>query len=121
MLWGLFECRCSRRPEREFKVCSRVTTLSGPARASRSIMELTHKHQSVTEHEKRCASSENATAEWNRRFSRVNPSLRLQDRSALPWAYVSMEVTYQSEKEMKVCVSLGCEYDNVEDLLPHDA
>lgn len=30
MLWGLFECRCSRRPEREFKVYSTEMTLSDP-------------------------------------------------------------------------------------------
>jgi len=31
-----------------------------------------------------------------------------------------METTYQSEEEMKVRISLGCEHDHIKDLFPSD-
>lgn len=31
-----------------------------------------------------------------------------------------MDVTYQSEEEMEVCISVGFEHDHINDLSPHD-
>ena len=82
--------------------------------------EVTHKHQRITEREKkRVKSSENVQFEMVQEvFSRVNPSLRLEDGSALRQGHLKTEITYQSEEEMKVRISLGCKHDHVNDLFP---
>ena len=52
------------------------------------------------------------------KFSRVNPSLRLKDRSGPLQAKSEVGNTYQSEEEVQVRVPSGLEHDDIDDLPP---
>ena len=51
-------------------------------------------------------------------FSRVDPSLRLKNRSAPLQTKAEVEGAYQSEEEVQVRVPPGLEYDDIDDLPP---